>query len=352
MYDISLLLRTMVEMDASDMHFSAGMPPLVRKSGKLVPLADQVLSNAETQRLAYSVMNEQQKKRFEQNKECDFSFGIKDLARFRANAYIQRGCVALALRLIPREIRPLETLGLPKIIDEFCDRPQGLVLVCGATGSGKSTTLAAMIDRINKTMEGHILTIEDPIEFAHRHNKCLVNQREIGADSDSFENALRSALRQDPDVVLIGEMRDLETMRAALSIAETGHLTFATLHTNSAVQSINRIVDAFPAEEKESIRAQLGFVLEGVICQTLLPKTTGGRVLAYEIMNCTIPIKAKIRRDEIHQIQGLLEVGTKDGQMPFDKCLKNLYDKGVITLETALGASSTPENLQKHIIGG
>lgn len=352
MYDISQLLRTMVESDASDMHFTAGMPPLMRKNGKLVPMADEVLSGTETQRLTYSVMNELQKKRFEQNKEVDFSFGIKDMARFRANAYIQRGCVALALRLIPRDIRPLETLGLPNIIEDFCTRPQGLVLVCGATGSGKSTTLAAMIDRINKTLDGHILTIEDPIEFAHKHNRCMVNQREIGADSESFDNALRSALRQDPDVVLIGEMRDLETMRAALSIAETGHLTFATLHTNSAVQSINRIIDAFPAEEKDSIRAQLGFVLEGVVCQTLLPKTSGGRCLAYEIMNCTIPIKSKIRRDEIHQIQGLLEVGAKDGQIPLDKCLKSLYDKGVITLETALGASSTPENLQKQMIGG
>ncbi len=350
MYNIQELLKTMVDEGASDVHLSAGSVPLIRKSGRLVGVGEETLSPDETLRLTYSVMNELQRKQFEQNKECDFSFGISNLARFRANAFIQRGCVTIAIRMIPVEIRSFEELGLPKILSDFADKPSGLVLVCGATGSGKSTTLAAMIDKINREREEHILTIEDPLEFLHKHQKCLVNQREIGADTISFTHALKSALRQDPDVVLIGEMRDLETMRSALTIAETGHLTFATLHTNSAVQSINRIVDAFPSGEQQTIRAQLAFVLVGVVCQMLLSKIGGGRAMAYEIMACTPAIKALIRDDKIHQVDGIIEVSQKFGMNTLNARLAEMVQAGVITDEVALGSTHNPEQLQKLML--
>jgi len=292
-------------------------------------------------------MNEMQKKQFEQNKECDFSFGVTNLARFRANAYLQRGCVGLALRIIPLEIRTFKDLGLPPIVADFTKRPSGLVLVTGATGSGKSTTLAAMIDKINKERQEHILTVEDPIEFLHKHQKCMVNQREVGADTNSFAQALKMALRQDPDVVLIGEMRDLETMRAALTIAETGHLTFATLHTNSAVQTINRIVDAFPKGEQQTIRAQLSFVLQGVVCQMLLPRIGGGRVMCYEIMNVTPAIRALIRDDKVHQIESIIEINQKNGMNTMNMRLAELVKEGKVDRMDALSKSSNPEQLEK-----
>ncbi len=340
----------MVDEGASDLHLSAGNVPLIRKSGVLTPVGEERLAPDETLRLTYSVMNEMQRKNFEQDKECDFSFGISNLARFRANAFVQRGCVALAIRQIPVEIKTFEELGLPKVVSDFADKPSGLVLVTGATGSGKSTTLAAMIDKINRERSEHIITIEDPLEFLHKHKKCLVNQREIHSDTMSFTAALRSALRQDPDVVLIGEMRDLETMRAALTIAETGHLTFATLHTNSAVQSINRIVDSFPSNEQQTIRAQLAFVLQGVISQTLLPKVGGGRAMAYEIMSCTPAIKSLIRDDKIHQIEGIIEVSQKFGMNTLNMRLSEMVKLGVITDEMALGSTANPEQLQKLLI--
>lgn len=349
-YNIQELLSEMVKRGASDLHITAGSPPLVRLSGRLTPLGTDKLKPDETMRMTYSLMNEMQKKSFEQTKECDFSFGIANLARFRANAYLQRGCVAIALRIIPLEIKTFKELGLPAIMAEFTNRPSGLVLVTGATGSGKSTTLAAMIDKINKERHEHILTVEDPIEFLHKHQGCMINQREVGSDTNSFSQALKMALRQDPDVVLIGEMRDLETIRAALTIAETGHLTFATLHTNSAVQTINRIVDAFPKGEQQTIRTQLSFVLQGVICQTLLPKIGGGRVMCYEIMNCTPGIRALIRDDKVHQIESMIEIGQKFGMNSMNMRLCELIAERKVDRFDGLAKSPNPEQLEKLLM--
>lgn len=346
-YNIQDLLSEMVKRKASDLHITAGAPPLARVSGKLTPLGTEKLKPDETMRMSYSLMNEIQKKTFEQNKECDFSFGISNIARFRANAYLQRGCVALALRIIPLEIKTFKDLGLPPIMGEFTTRPSGLVLVTGATGSGKSTTLAAMIDKVNKERHDHILTIEDPIEFLHKHQGCMINQREVGSDTDSFSKALKMALRQDPDVVLIGEMRDLETIRAAITIAETGHLTFATLHTNSSVQTINRIVDVFPKEEQQTIRTQLSFVLQGVICQTLLPKIGGGRVMCYEVMTMTPGIRALIRDDKVHQIESMIEIGQKFGMNTMNMRLCELVADRKVDRFDALTKSPSPDALEK-----
>src|SRR5207253_5785574 len=272
------LLTIMIERGASDLHITTGTPPQIRLHGKLTPLTQfERLTPQDTQRLAYSVLNEGQKQKFEEDNELDLSFGIQGLARFRCNVYRQRGAVAAAIRVIPIKIRSFDELGLPKVVQELADRPKGLVLVTGPTGSGKSTTLAAMVDKINNERAEHIMTIEDPIEFVHPHKKCLVNQREVFADTQSFKNALKAILRQDPDVVLVGEMRDLETIAAAITIAETGHLTFGTLHTNSCAQTINRIIDVFPTGQQSQVRAQLSLVLEGVLSQTLVPKIGGGR---------------------------------------------------------------------------
>ena len=349
-YNIQDLLSEMVKRGASDLHITAGSPPLIRVSGRLTPIGTERLKPDETMRMSYSLMNEIQKKTFEQSKECDFSFGISNLARFRANCYLQRGCVALALRIIPLEIKTFKELGLPQIMGEFTTRPSGLVLVTGATGSGKSTTLAAMIDKINKERHDHILTIEDPIEFLHKHQGCMINQREVGSDTDSFSQALKMALRQDPDVVLIGEMRDLETIRAAITIAETGHLTFATLHTNSAVQTINRIVDVFPKGEQQTIRTQLSFVLQGVICQTLLPKVGGGRVMCYEVMNMTPGIRALIRDDKVHQIESMIEIGQKFGMNTMNMRLCELISERKVDRFEALAKSPSPDSLEKLLM--
>ena len=349
-YNIQELLAEMVKRGASDLHITAGAPPLIRLSGRLTPIGTDKLKPDETMRMTYSLMNEMQKKSFEQSKECDFSFGIANLARFRANAYLQRGCVALALRIIPLEIKTFKELGLPPIMAEFTTRPSGLVLVTGATGSGKSTTLAAMIDKVNKERHEHILTVEDPIEFLHKHQNCMINQREVGSDTTSFAQALKMALRQDPDVVLIGEMRDLETIRSALTIAETGHLTFATLHTNSAVQTINRIVDAFPKGEQQTIRTQLSFVLQGVICQTLLPKIGGGRVMCYEVMNVTPAIRALIRDDKVHQIDSMIEIGQKFGMNSMNMRLCDLIAERKVDRFDAIAKSPNPEQLNKLLL--
>lgn len=349
-YNIQDLLSEMVKRGASDLHITAGSPPLIRVSGRLTPIGTERLKPDETMRMSYSLMNEIQKKTFEQSKECDFSFGISNLARFRANCYLQRGCVALALRIIPLEIKTFKELGLPQIMGEFTTRPSGLVLVTGSTGSGKSTTLAAMIDKINKERHDHILTIEDPIEFLHKHQGCMINQREVGSDTDSFSQALKMALRQDPDVVLIGEMRDLETIRAAITIAETGHLTFATLHTNSAVQTINRIVDVFPKGEQQTIRTQLSFVLQGVICQTLLPKVGGGRVMCYEVMNMTPGIRALIRDDKVHQIESMIEIGQKFGMNTMNMRLCELIAERKVDRFDALAKSPSPDSLEKLLM--
>jgi twitching motility protein PilT len=342
--NLRALLEEMIERGASDLHITAGERPKLRVDGHITDsTTDHILTPKDTLQLTYSILTENQKKRFETEDELDFSFGIQNLARFRGNVYRQRGCVALAIRQIPFKIQTFEELRLPVVVQKFADKPRGLVLVTGPTGSGKSTTLAAIIDKINKERRGHILTIEDPIEFIHRHQGCMVNQREVGADTQSFARALKYALRQDPDVILVGEMRDLETVQAALTIAETGHLCLATLHTNSCAETINRVIDVFPAHQQSQIRAQLAFVLEGVITQQLLPKARGrGRAMAAEIMVCTQAIRSCIRDDKVHQIYSIMQAGKKHGMQTLNDALKELYLSREVTLEEALKRSSDP----------
>jgi twitching motility protein PilT len=347
------LLQKMVVMEGSDLHLATNSPPQVRVHGRLTRLEGTDLTPSDVKQLAYSVLTDQQKKRFEETLELDFSFGIKGIARFRCNMFNQRGSVGAVYRVIPEKIRSFQELNLPAVIATLAERPRGLVLVTGPTGSGKSTTLAAMIDKINKERHEHILTIEDPIEFVHKHQNCLVNQREVHSDTQSFANALRSALREDPDIVLVGEMRDLETVESALKIAETGHLTFATLHTNSTTQTINRIIDIFPANQQGQIRTQLSLVLEAVICQALLPKIGGGRVVALEIMIPTAGIRNLIREDKIHQVYSAMQTGQeKMGMQTMNQSLATLYQKKLVTLETALAASSQRDELQDLINRG
>jgi twitching motility protein PilT len=347
------LLKATVELNGSDLHVTTSTPPQVRVPGHLQRLEGADLTPSETKQLAYSVLTDAQKKRFEETLELDFSFGIKGLARFRCNMFNQRGSVGAAYRLIPEKIRSFQELNLPAVLATLAERPRGLVLVTGPTGSGKSTTLAAMIDKINKERHEHILTIEDPIEFVHQHQNCLVNQREVHSDTQSFSMALRAALREDPDIVLIGEMRDLETVEAALRIAETGHLTFGTLHTNSASQTINRIIDIFPSFQQSQIRTQLSLVLEGIVCQALLPKIGGGRVVALEIMVPTPGIRNLMREDKIHQIYSAMQTGQeKMGMQTMNQSLATLYQQKLITLETALSRSSNKDELQDLINRG
>jgi twitching motility protein PilT len=348
------LLKTMVEMDGSDLHIATNTPPQIRVNGRLQRLPLPELQPSETKGLVYSVLTDTQKKRFEETLELDFSFGIRGLARFRCNLFNQRGAVGAVYRLIPEKIRSFGDLGLPSVLGSLAERPRGLVLVTGPTGSGKSTTLAAMIDKINCERHEHILTIEDPIEYIHPHKNCLVNQREVHSDTNSFTNALRAALREDPDIVLIGEMRDLETVESALKIAETGHLTFGTLHTNSAAQTINRIIDIFPANQQSQIRTQLSLVLEGIVCQALLPRADGkGRVVSLEILVPTPAIRNLIRDDKIHQIYGAMQAGQeKLGMQTANQSLVSLHQRRLITLETALGASSNRDELQDMINRG
>src|SRR5262245_55986366 len=341
---LQALLKAMTDKGASDLHVTAGSPPRLRIDNELVRLQTEALTPVDTKTLCYSVMNDAQKLRFEEDLEIDFSFGIRGMARFRANVYLQQSCVAGAFRLVPYQVIPLENLGLPPVVLELCDKPRGLVLVTGPPGSGQSTTLASMIDRINTKSRGHIITIEDPIEFQHQHKNCLINQREIGRDSQSFARALKSILRQDPDVVLIGEMRDLETIQAALTLGETGHLAFGTLHTNGAIQTINRIIDVFPPHQQPQVRAQLSFVLEGVISQTLIPRAAGtGRTLAAEVMVPTPAIRNLIREDKIHQIYSQMQIGqAKFGMQTFNQSLLALYLRRMITLEDCMAKSGDP----------
>jgi twitching motility protein PilT len=345
--NLRALLDEMIQRGASDLHVTAGERPKLRIDGEIINAStDIVLSPKDTLSIAYSILTEAQKKRFETEDELDFSFGIANLSRFRGNVFKQRGCVSMAIRQIPFQIKSFDDLGLPPIVSRLAEKPRGLVLVTGPTGSGKSTTLAAMIDKINREDRGHILTVEDPIEFVHRHQGCIVNQREIGADTKSFGSALKYALRQDPDTVLIGEMRDQETIHAALTIAETGHLAFATLHTNSAAETINRIIDVFPSTQQAQVRAQLAFVLEGVVTQTLLPRAKGtGRVAACEIMICTPAVRACIRDDKVHQIYSIMQAGKKFGMQTLNDALYQLYIGSEVTLEEALQHSSDPNEL-------
>ena len=336
--NLRALLEEMIERDASDLHITAGERPKFRIDGEITnSKLEHQLNPKETLQLAYSVLTENQKKRFETDAELDFSFGIQNLARFRGNVFKQRGCVSMVIRQIPFSVKTFDELGLPHVMAKLSERPRGLVLVTGPTGSGKSTTLAAMIDKINRERRGHIITVEDPIEFIHRHQNCIVNQREIGTDTQSFANALKYALRQDPDTVLVGEMRDLETIQAALTIAETGHLAFATLHTNSCAETINRVIDVFPSHQQSQVRAQLAFVLEGVITQTLLQKASGkGRLMACEIMVATPAIRALIRDDKVHQIYSAMQSGKKHGMKTLADSLYTLYMSRDVSLDECL----------------
>jgi twitching motility protein PilT len=354
MANMHQLLKAMIEKGASDLHITTGTSPQLRIDGKLHPLRMPPLSPPETKQLCYSVLTDSQKHHFEEKNELDLSFSVQKLSRFRANVFIQRGNVAGAFRAIPYKIPTFEELGLPKIVRELSDKPRGLVLVTGPTGSGKSTTLATIIDRINQERNEHIVTIEDPIEYLHQHKGCVVNQREVGADTVSFTGALRYILRQDPDVVLIGEMRDLETIEAALTVAETGHLCFATLHTNSALQTINRIVDVFPPYQQAQIRAQLSFVLEGVMCQALLPKANGpGRAMALEVMIPNAAIRNLIREDKIHQVYSAMQVGQeKFGMQTMNQSLAALYKRRLISMEVAMGRSPDNDELRTMIAEG
>ncbi|PIE90623.1 MAG: type IV pili twitching motility protein PilT [Acidobacteria bacterium] len=351
---LSQLLKTMIDQNGTDLHISTSTPPQIRVDGRLIPLKIPPLGPSETKQLCYSVLTDAQKHRLEEDLELDFSFGVKGLSRFRANVYNQRGAIAGAFRMIPHEIPSMQTLGLPPVIGKICNKPRGLVLVTGPTGSGKSTTLAAMIDKINSEKHCHILTIEDPVEYLHHHKRCLINQRELHADTHSFGAALRAALRQDPDVVLIGEMRDLETMETAITIAETGHLTFATLHTNSAPETINRLIDAFPAHQQAQVRAQLSLALEGIFCQALLPKMSGsGRVLIMEILIPNSAIRNLIREDKIHQLYSSMQTGQgRHGMQTFNQGLASAYFQKKISFEMAIQSSSNQEELKEMIERG
>ncbi len=345
------LLQLMIDRGASDLHITTGTYPQIRLNGKLTQLTEcEVLTPQDTQRLAYSVLNETQKQKFEEQNELDLSFGIQNLARFRCNVFRQRGAVAAAIRVIPFKIRTFDELNLPPVVEQLADRPKGLILVTGPTGAGKSTTLAAMIDKINSERPEHIITIEDPIEFVHSHKRCVINQREIFSDTHSFKDALKSILRQDPDVVLIGEMRDLETISAALTIAETGHLTLCTLHTNSCAQTMNRIIDVFPTAQQPQVRAQLSLVLEGVLSQALIPKIGGGRVMALEVMVTTPAIRNLIREEKIHQIYSAMQSGQKFGMQTMNMSLAHLVKRRQVAREEAMNRSTLPDELAQLLV--
>ena len=354
MANLHQLLKAMVEKGASDLHITTGSPPQLRIDGELVPLKTPPLTPVETKQLCYSILTDAQKHKFEEENELDLSFGVKGLSRFRANVYMQRGAVAGAFRTIPFKILTFQELGLPPVVAELSKKPRGMVLVTGPTGSGKSTTLASLIDKINTERHEHIMTIEDPIEYLHPHKNCLVNQREVGADTRNFKTALKYILRQDPDVVLVGEMRDLETIEAALVIAETGHCCYGTLHTNSAVQTINRMLDVFPPYQQPQVRAQLSFVLEGVMSQALVAKASGpGRVLALEVMVPNPAIRNLIREDKVHQIYSSMQVGqAKYGMQTFNQALAMLLSRRIISQEEAFGRSSDPEELKNILANG
>ena len=349
MVSMEELLNLMVQRGGSDLHISVGAPPKIRIDGKLVDTEYEPLMPEATKKLVYSVIGADQVAKFEKNLEIDFSFGVSNLGRFRTNAFIQRGSVAAVLRVIPFEVYDFQTIGLPvKVCEWICNLPRGLVLCTGSTGSGKSTTLASMVNYINETRQSHIVTIEDPIEFLHRNKSCLVNQREVGGDTHGFERALKSVLRQDPDIVLVGEMRDLETIEAALTLAETGHLTFATLHTSDVQQTVNRIVDVFPAHQQQQIRTMLSFTLQAVVCQQLVPRMHGkGRALAAEVMIVNPAIRALIRDNKAHQIMSIIQTGGASGMRTMNQSLFELYRAGTISYEDALEHTGDEADFQR-----
>jgi len=349
MVSLRELLELMTEKKASDLHLTVGSPPQLRIDGRMVKTNLEPLTGEMTKKLAYSIMNEKQRKNFEEKNELDLSFGIENLSRFRCNVFMQRGNVAVAIRQIPFRIPTFEELGLPKTIADLSDLPRGLVLVTGPTGSGKSTTLAALLDKINRERNCHILTVEDPIEYLHRHNCSIINQREVYTDTQSFPAALKYALREDPDVVMIGEMRDLETIECSLNISETGHLAFATLHTNSCAESVNRIVDVFPVNQQEQVRVTLSFVLQAIISQQLIPRVGGGRVVATEVLICTPAVRAVIRDDKVHQIYSLMQAGQKFGMKTMNQSLAELYFARKITIADAAARSSNPQEINEII---
>ncbi len=340
--DITQLLVFGVEQGASDCHLSAGEPPMIRIDGELKKLDNPALTKEEVHALVYDIMNDVQRRVFEETHECDFSFELGQIARFRVNVFMQRKGEGAVFRTIPTKVMSLEDLGMPPILKQLCNKDKGLILVTGPTGSGKSTTLAGMIDYLNNSFEGHILTVEDPIEFVHQSKKCLVNQRELGPHTHSFANALRSALREDPDIILVGEMRDLETIQLALTAAETGHIVFGTLHTSSAPKTVDRIIDVFPPNQQAQIRAQFAESIEAVITQTLLKKKIGGRVAALEILTGTTAVRNLIREGKIHQIPGTMQVSQKDGMQTMDMALTHLVSRGIVTAEEAQSKSMTP----------
>jgi twitching motility protein PilT len=348
MPSIEAFLREMIERGASDLHLTTSSPPMIRLHGQLLPLAHPPLSPTDTKNLTYSLLTESQKRKFEEESELDFSFGIKGVSRFRGNLYLQKGAVGGAFRMIPHQTPQLQALGLPASLPDLCNLPRGLVLVTGPTGSGKSTTLAAMIDAINRERHEHIVTVEDPIEFVHEHKGCLVNQREVFSDTRSFAQSLKHVLRQDPDIVLIGEMRDLETIESSLVVAETGHLVFSTLHTNSAVQTINRVIDVFPPHQQAQVRAQLSLVLQAAISQQLIPRKDGrGRVLAVEVMIPNAAIRNLIREEKIHQVYSQMQVGqARYGMQTMSQALIALVQRGLITAEEALGHATEVEEMK------
>lgn len=347
MVTLEELLHILMERKGSDLHITAGSSPRIRSDGALRPLDVPPLTGDETQKIIFSILDNDQIAKFEREKELDMSFGIQNIGRFRVNVFYQRGAVGTAIRVIPYNILTFEDLGLPRTVcEKLCSLPKGLILVTGATGSGKSTSLASMINHINETREEHIMTIEDPIEFVHRNKKCLVNQREVGPDTHAFGAALKHVLRQDPDVVLIGEMRDMETIELGLTLAETGHLTFATLHTSDCTQTINRIIDVFPASQQSQVRTQLSFVIEGVFCQQLLPLSAGrGRCLAAEVMLPSPAIRANVRDDKIHQIYSAIQTGGREGMTTMNMSLFNLFSQGKVTKESIFEHSTRPEEL-------
>jgi twitching motility protein PilT len=353
-FSLQQLLKVMVEKGASDLHITAGSAPLLRIDGHMIPLKLPPLTPSQTKALAYEKLTEEQKISFEKSNELDFAFSMKRVARFRGNLFVQRGCVSACFRFIPYQVMSFEELGLPPILSEIGSKAKGLILITGATGSGKSTTLAAMIDKINKEQRLHIITIEDPIEYVHIHQRSIINQREVGADTEGFRQALKYVLRQDPDVVLLGEMRDLETVEAALTIAETGHLVLATLHTNSAVQAINRVIDVFPPHQQSQIRAQLSFTLAAVVTQALLPNAKGpGRCLAMEVMVPNAAIRNLIREDKLHQVYSQMQMGQSgSGMQTMNQSLHDLLVRGMISTEDGFAHSNDPAELTAMVEGG